>query len=67
MKKRFISFALVCILLLIFPACSSKQNNDYGGDPMEFKSFKLTENNCSVQNAVYRDAKQRTEYILSII
>ena len=53
MKRRFISFALVCILLLIFPACSSKQNNDYGGDPMEFKSFKLTENNCSAQNAVY--------------
>ena len=43
MKKRFISFALVCILLLIFPACSSKQNNDYGGDPMEFKSFKNIE------------------------
>ena len=62
--------------ILLFFACSSKHtsynNNDieyYGGNPMEFKSFKLVQTNMSAQQYVYEGYKTENgvhlEYYIS--
>ena len=66
----------VGFFILLFFACSSKHtsynNNDieyYGGNPMEFKSFKLVQTNMSAQQYVYEGYKTENgvhlEYYIS--
>lgn len=79
MKKLFIYFTLVCVLLLIIPACSPNgspvltpgQDDNYGGDPMDFTSFTLSERGMAAQSSVYEGYKTENgvhlEYYLSSI
>ena len=62
MKKLLICLTLVGIFLLILPSCSFKQNDHYGGDsmesgyggnPLEFQSFILSETGMTAQRTVY--------------
>ena len=61
MKKLLLCFMLVCNFLISVSACASKHNNCsnnyYGGDPMDFKSFKLVQSDMTAQRRVYEGYK----------
>ena len=74
--KKFFCVMCVGFFILLFFACSSKHtsynNNDieyYGGNPMEFKSFKLVQTNMSAQQYIYEGYKTENgdhlEYYIS--
>ena len=76
MKKRLLCFMPVFIFLISVSACASKHNNYsnndndyYGGDPMDFKSFKLVQTDMTAQRRVYEGYKTENgvhlEYYIS--
>lgn len=75
MKKQILWALCVGLLILPFSACVKKHNvnnNDnvyYGGDPMDFKSFKLEQTDMTAQHCVYEGYKTENgvhlEYYIS--
>ena len=73
MKKLFLYFISVFIFLIFISACTSKNNNidkdHYGGDPVDFKSFKLVQSDMTAQRYVYEGYKTENgvhlEYYIS--
>lgn len=54
MKNVFRISTVLCIFIICISGCTIKnKSSNYGGDPMEFTSFKLTESGTTAQNYVY--------------
>ena len=56
MKKLLICLTLLCCSLLVFSACATGRDNDqdnYGGDPMEFERFSLSTSGTTAESHVY--------------
>ena len=56
MKKLLICLTLLCCSLLVFSACATgrdNEQNNYGGDPMEFERFSLSTSGTTAESYVY--------------
>ena len=56
MKKLLICLTLLCCSLLVFSACATGRDNEqdnYGGDPMEFERFSLSTSGTTAESYVY--------------